>query len=553
MAEGRSWRAASGAWLGIGTAPGALVLGAQVGGRHGGALPAVVLVAGGAVMAALLAAQGRLGLLPPDGENAGMTDLAPRYLPPIAERAFTALLAAAMVGWFGFNVGLGGAAAAALAGLPDAAGVLLLTVPMVAVLIAGGGRWNAVAVATTLTAVALIGIVAARLPPPSSPVSLARDGPPSLLAADLAGYIGYVSVFAVRAPDFTVGLRRRRDLAACVALLVGPALAASVVGAGVAAASGSTDVVAVLAGPDGLPAANLFVAASVIAPTLAAVHSGVFAVQRFMPTPQPPNATTHNPPAHNPTTPDTAAHHATAPDEATNNAPPPDAAAHDAVTHGTAAHDAATNNATAPDATAPGAPERGALGRDAPEHDAVAHDAAAHQVTVHDAAAPDAVARGAPERGATMHDATAYRATVHDAAARDAVGRGAPAPDVVARDVSLRDAVVRGLGACDSAVRGVPLRGSRARGLGGTVGLGRWGRVVAVLVIAVPGAVLAALRVDRMLLDWLTVLAAALPALVPPMAAEAARRSSRSRRRCRGPSRRGRGRAPPTPGSSRRR
>ncbi|MGI5326577.1 hypothetical protein [Actinomadura nitritigenes] len=281
--EGRTWRAASGAWLGIGTAPGALVLGAQVGGRHGGALPVVVLAAGGVVMTALLAAQGRLGLRPPAGEGAGMTVLAPRYLPPVAERAFTALLAVAMAGWFGFNVGLGGAALAALTGLPDAAGAVLLTVPIVAVLLAGGGRWNAIAVATTLTAIALIGIVAVRLPPPASPVSFARDGPFAGLAADLAGYIGYVSVFAVRAPDFTAGLRGRRDLAACVALLVGPALAASVVGAGVAAASGSTDVVAVLAGPDGLPAANLFVAASVIAPTFAAVHSGALAVRRFLP------------------------------------------------------------------------------------------------------------------------------------------------------------------------------------------------------------------------------------------------------------------------------
>ncbi|MBO2458642.1 hypothetical protein [Actinomadura violacea] len=336
--EGRSWRAASGAWLGIGTAPGALVLGAQVGGRHGGALPVAVLAAGGVVMTALLAAQGRLGLRPPAGEGAGMAVLAPRYLPPVAERAFTALLAVAMAGWFGFNVGLGGAALAALTGLPDAAGAVLLTVPIVAVLLAGGGRWNAIAVATTLTAIALIGIVAVRLPPPASPVSFARDGPLRGLAADLAGYIGYVSVFAVRAPDFTAGLRGHRDLAACVALLVGSALAASVVGAGVAAASGSTDVVAVLAGPDGLPAANLFVAASVIAPTFAAVHSGALAVRRFLP---------------------------------------------------------------------------------------------------------------ADRRGAQL-----------------------------------------------------------------------WG----VLAVAVPGAVLAALRVDRMLLDWLTVLAAALPALVPPMAAEAARR-----------------------------
>ncbi|TMR41140.1 hypothetical protein [Actinomadura geliboluensis] len=348
---GRTWRAASGAWLGIGTAPGALVLGAQVGGRHGGALPLLVLLIGGAVMTVLLLAQGRLGLRAPAGEDAGMAELAPRYLPPVAERAFTALLAVAMVGWFGFNLGLGGAAAAALGGVPDAVGVTALAVPLVAVLIAGGGRWNAIAVVTTLTAIALIGIVAVKLTPPASPVSLARDGPPGVLAADLAGYIGYVSVFAVRAPDFTVGLRGRGDLAACVALLVVPALAASVVGAGVAAASGSTDVVAVLAGPDGLPAANLFVAASVIAPTLAAVHSGALAVRRFLP-----------------------------------------------------------------------------------------------------AERPDA---------------------------------GRPA-DVMAR--------------------------LRSR------------QTVAVLAIAVPGAVLAALRVDRMLLDWLTVLAAALPALVPPMAAEAARR-----------------------------
>ncbi|MGW5416374.1 hypothetical protein [Actinomadura geliboluensis] len=348
---GRTWRAASGAWLGIGTAPGALVLGAQVGGRHGGALPLLVLLIGGAVMTVLLLAQGRLGLRAPAGEDAGMAELAPRYLPPVAERAFTALLAVAMVGWFGFNLGLGGAAAAALGGVPDAVGVTALAVPLVAVLIAGGGRWNAIAVVTTLTAIALIGIVAVKLAPPASPVSLARDGPPGVLAADLAGYIGYVSVFAVRAPDFTVGLRGRGDLAACVALLVVPALAASVVGAGVAAASGSTDVVAVLAGPDGLPAANLFVAASVIAPTLAAVHSGALAVRRFLP-----------------------------------------------------------------------------------------------------AERPDA---------------------------------GRPA-DVMAR--------------------------LRSR------------QTVAVLAIAVPGAVLAALRVDRMLLDWLTVLAAALPALVPPMAAEAARR-----------------------------
>ncbi|MFI0354786.1 hypothetical protein [Actinomadura sp. 9N407] len=254
-----------------------------MGGRHHGALPLLVLLIGGVIMATLLAAQGRLGLRPPAGENATLAELSPRYLPPLTDRAVTGLLALAMIGWFGFNIGLGGGAVAALTGMPDGAGVLLLTLPIVAVLLKGGGNWNAVALVTTLTAIALIAVVAVRLAPSAPPVTLAPDGPPLVLIADLAGYIGYVSVFAVRAPDFTVGLRGRRDLWWCVGLLVVPALAASIVGAGLAASSGSTDVVAVLAGPDGLPVANLFVAAAVIAPTLAAVHSGVFAVRRFAP------------------------------------------------------------------------------------------------------------------------------------------------------------------------------------------------------------------------------------------------------------------------------
>ena len=283
-ASARTWRGAAGAWLGIGTAPGALVLGAQIGERHDGTLPLVALVIGGVVMCALLAAQGRRGLRPPAGENATLSELSPRYLPPVTDRVVTGLLGLAMIGWFGFNVGLGGGAVAALTGLPDVAGALALSVPIAAVLLSGG-RWNGLAVVTTLTAIVLIALVALRLPPPASPISVVPSGAPrdvgAALAVDLAGYIGYVSVFAVRAPDFTVGLRGRGDLWWCVGLLVGPALAASVVGAGLAAASGSSDVVAVLAGPEGLPVANLFVAVSVIAPTLSAVHSGVFAARRF--------------------------------------------------------------------------------------------------------------------------------------------------------------------------------------------------------------------------------------------------------------------------------
>ncbi|AOS63415.1 SLC5/6 family protein [Actinoalloteichus hymeniacidonis] len=277
---GRRWPSAAGAWLGIGAAPGALVLGAQVAQRNDGALPLVVLLAGGLVMAALLAGQGMLGLLPPAGENSTLSAASARYLPPVADHAVALLMTLAMIGWFGFNVGLGGAALGALTGLPDWAAAIVLGLPLLGVIVAGGGRWNGLAIVATCSAIVLIGLVALRTAPSSVPVSLTSGGPRSM-AVDLAGFLGYVSVFAMRAPDFTVGLRGRRDLAWCVALLVGPALAAAIVGAGLSASTGSSDVVATLAGPQGMAAANLFLAVAVVAPTLACIHSGSLALGRL--------------------------------------------------------------------------------------------------------------------------------------------------------------------------------------------------------------------------------------------------------------------------------
>ncbi|WP_157434168.1 MULTISPECIES: hypothetical protein [Actinoalloteichus] len=281
---GRRWPSAAGAWLGIGAAPGALVLGAQVAERHDGVLPLLVLLAGGVLMAALLAGQGLLGLLPPLGENSTLSVASARYLPPVADRAVALSMTLAMIGWFGFNVGLGGAALGALTGLPDWAAAVALAAPLLGVIVVGGGRWNGLAIVATGSAIVLIGLVALRTLPEGLPVTVQPAGPRST-AVDLAGFLGYVSVFAMRAPDFTVGLRRRRDLAWCVGLLVVPALLAAVVGAGLSAATGSSDVVATLAGPQGMAAANLFLAVAVVAPTLACVHSGSLALGRLAPLP----------------------------------------------------------------------------------------------------------------------------------------------------------------------------------------------------------------------------------------------------------------------------
>lgn len=275
---GRRWTAAAGAWLGIGTSPGALVLGAELGAHHGGAVAILGMATGAVLMALLLYGQGRIGLRPPYGDGVTLSAASPRYLPPVADRTLNALLAIAMIGWLGFNVGLGGAALAALVSLPGPVGALILGVPIVGVA-AAGGRWNALAIVTTLSALTLVGLVVLALPPPGVPLGLAVDGW-SLVLADVAAFLGYVSVFAVRAPDFSVGLRRRHDLAWCVGLLVVPTLVMVTAGAGLAWTTGTANVVAALAGPGGLAIANLFVAASVVAPAFTTTYSGPLALRR---------------------------------------------------------------------------------------------------------------------------------------------------------------------------------------------------------------------------------------------------------------------------------
>ncbi|WP_328989371.1 hypothetical protein OG394_24375 [Kribbella sp. NBC_01245] len=268
----RRWWHTAGAWLGIGTAPGALVLGSSAAALADGPVPLVVLLLAGLVMAFLLVIQGHLGLAPPYGSGRRLAEVLPDYLPSATRTVFGWLLAISMVGWTGFNVGLGGAALAQLLGLPAWTGAVLLGGAVLPVALTG--RWNLLAVATTVSALLLVLLVVTTADTSTAPITLA-PGNLSLLFAATAPFIGYVSVFAVRAPDFTAGLRNRFDLAMCVLLLVLPSLLVATAGALLWRSTGSTDLVAELAHSQ---VGTILLAVSVIAPTLAAYHSGGLAL-----------------------------------------------------------------------------------------------------------------------------------------------------------------------------------------------------------------------------------------------------------------------------------
>ncbi len=275
--EGRKWTEAVGPWLGIGAAPATLTLGAAMASRNDGAVPLLTLLAGGLLMAALLAGQGMLGLRPPHGEGGTLTSVAPSYLDHRSRLLLGIVLALAMVGWNGFNVGLGGAALAALTGTPGPMGALVLGALVFVASFATPRLRNRISVVTTLCAIALVAFCVSRLSPSASPVTLRLAAGP----ADVAALGGYIAVFAVRAPDFSHGLARRRDLAWCVALLVVPAVCATVAGVGIWLRTGDTDVVAVLARTQSV--GNLFVTLAVFTPALTTTYSGALALRSVLP------------------------------------------------------------------------------------------------------------------------------------------------------------------------------------------------------------------------------------------------------------------------------
>ena len=130
VSQTRHWKDVLGAWLGIGTAPGALLLGAGLANRYSGPVPLISILISFTAMFSIVWFPGLIGVAPPIGEGLKLTELSPKYFKPGMQRALAALIAIGMIGWFGFNVGLGGAALSALMGVPGFIGPILIGLPV---------------------------------------------------------------------------------------------------------------------------------------------------------------------------------------------------------------------------------------------------------------------------------------------------------------------------------------------------------------------------------------------------------------------------------------
>lgn len=274
----RTWKNVLGSWLGIGTAPGALIIGAGLASRHGGPVPILSILVGFAFMFTIIWFSGLIGMAPPFGEGLKLTELTPRYFNPGMQKVMAALIAIGMTGWFGFNVGLGGAALSALLNWPGYLGPIMISVPILAFSLKGIQGWNGLAAITTIVVIILVILVTIRFSARILPFSFAA-GNPFYMVVDMASFVGYISVFSVRSADFTAGFRSRKDLLISNLLLCVPVVLIALAGVGLQLGTGSSDLVGILAQPGGLAIGNLLVFLAVIAPTFTILYSGAPALK----------------------------------------------------------------------------------------------------------------------------------------------------------------------------------------------------------------------------------------------------------------------------------
>jgi hypothetical protein len=190
-----------------------------------------------------------------------------------------------MVGWVAFAIGIGAESLSRMTGFSQAMGSVLIGTAILALAIKEVHKWNVATVITTVSTLALAAMVIVELQDRVVPVTPTLSTPAVTLGS-VAALVGYVAVFSVRAPDFTVGMRARGDVVAGIALLLLPALALFLVGAELrlTSATGNDGTLPglTLITWGGLKVGDLLVIFGTMAPGIVSAYSGGLALQVFV-------------------------------------------------------------------------------------------------------------------------------------------------------------------------------------------------------------------------------------------------------------------------------
>jgi cytosine permease len=276
---GVPWYKRVGVWIGLGTGPGALMLGGGLAASL--SLPSLLLAIplGGLVLTGLAVAQGVVSRR--RGEPLGPRAVGTFGASPGA-RLLSLAVALGMVGWIGFYASMVGYSWTSYLGLPLWLGALAVAVGMFALSLLGIDRWNLLVVVTTLSTLAVAMLALNASPRPSLEATSQSEGFLGLLWGTGA-VVSYGVLFALRVGDFTWDLEADSDVWKDSAGLLMPLLIFLGIGVYAYSTLGEWNLAEILARSHSPLVGNAFLLLSVVGNAMGAFHSGSLAIQSLIP------------------------------------------------------------------------------------------------------------------------------------------------------------------------------------------------------------------------------------------------------------------------------
>lgn len=286
LARGTPWYLRAGAWIGIGTSPGALITGAGLADGRSLTETAAVLVLGSGFVALLSVAQGLVSRR----HRAATIQLAQQtFGAPAGPAAVAALVVVGVVCWTGFYIGLVAGALGDLLGTGPMAPAGVLAGAFWVVYRSGFRQWNALVAVTGVAALAVSVLILAGTPG-ADVVAPTRPLAAGSLVTGVGVVVAYGAVFTVRAADFTFDAARRRDVWLPGAALFTSLAAFLALGAAIARRSLSTDIGALVAGSATPELGVALLLLSILAPSVSGLHSGALGLGSLSRLPPVPGA-----------------------------------------------------------------------------------------------------------------------------------------------------------------------------------------------------------------------------------------------------------------------
>ncbi|MGH2700807.1 MAG: hypothetical protein ACRDJ2_03425 [Actinomycetota bacterium] len=271
--SGVPWYRRTGAWIGMGTGPGALMTGAAVTGQVGPGVAIPAVVTGCLLLYFVCVAHGLQAFRARTPMGTSVREI----FGGRSGWALTTTMVLAMIGWCGFYMGVGGAALSDLIGAPQILGSCALGVVVMGLSLLGQERWNPLTYLTAGCAVALTIITVVAVP--TNPPPAIESEPVVGFMIALGGMISYAVVFAMRVPDFTVDINKQSGVWIVGLTMFVPLLALAVLGVSLYARTGLFNLADLLAGTERPQAGQLFLTLSTIAPSVTAVYSGAISIE----------------------------------------------------------------------------------------------------------------------------------------------------------------------------------------------------------------------------------------------------------------------------------